>query len=92
MPGLISTGFSREFSREMMGRSCRPSPMPWQKFNPKAPISLSKPMSCALGNALAIFSVLTPGLMSAMAPSIHSRAFLYAVRCGPVALPTLNVR
>ena len=37
--------------------------------------SLSNPISCALGKARAILSVVTPGLMSAMAASIHPRAF-----------------
>ena len=47
-----------------------------QTESPNAAISLSKPISCALGNARAILSVATPGLMSAIASSIHSRAFL----------------
>src|SRR5207237_947766 len=76
MPACSSMGSSNEFSRLMIGRSCRPRPMPWQKFSPNAAISLSKPISGALGKARAILSVVTPGLMSAMASSIHSRAFL----------------
>ena len=59
---------------------------------PKASISLAKPAAWALGSAAATLSVLMPGLSSSIALSIHSRAFLYAVRCGPVARPTLNVR
>src|SRR5438477_3451948 len=76
IPACSSIGSSNELSRLMIGRSCRPRPMPWQKFRPKAAISLSKPISCALGKARALLSVVTPGLMSAMASSIHSRAFL----------------
>src|SRR5919201_2083969 len=76
IPACSSIGSSNELSRLMIGRSCRPRPMPWQKLRPKAAISLSKPMSCALGNARAILSVVTPGLMRAIASSIHSRAFL----------------
>src|SRR5436853_308712 len=71
MPGTISMGSSNEFRREMMGRSCRPRPMPWQKFSPKAAISLSKPISDAGGKARAMVSVEAPGLMRAMAPSVH---------------------
>ena len=60
----------------MIGRSWRPSPSPWQKLRPNAAISLSNPISCAFGKARAIRSVVTPGLISAIASSIHSRAFL----------------
>src|SRR5262245_38388344 len=79
MPARSSMGSSSEFSREMIGRSWRPSPRPWQKLSPNAAISLSKPISCALGKHFAMRSVETPGLMRAMALSIHSRAFLYAL-------------
>src|SRR5215468_10035254 len=43
---------------------------------PKAAISLSNPMSCAFGKHRAMRSVLTPGLISSIALSIHSRARL----------------
>src|SRR5437667_8671475 len=76
----------------MSGRSCSPRPRPWQKLRPKASISLAKPISFASGKARAILSLVIPGLSSLMARSIHSSASLYAVRCGEVARPTLNVR
>src|SRR5213593_697333 len=90
--GLSSIGSRSEVRRETSGRSCSPRPRPWQKLRPKASISLAKPISFASGKARAILSLVIPGLSSSMARSIHSRAFLYAVRCAEVARPTLNVR
>src|SRR5262249_37008817 len=45
-----------------------------------------------LRHTLQTLSVLTPGLISAMASSTHSRAFLYASCWAGVARPTLKVR
>jgi hypothetical protein len=64
----------KEFRRETNGRSCSPSPRPWQKLRPKAAISVSKPISVDFGNIFATLSVVTPGLSIEIAPSIHWRA------------------
>src|SRR5437879_9039506 len=78
MPAFSSIGSLNEVSREISGRSCRPSPSPWQKFRPNASISLANPISFASGKARAILSLDIPGFKSSIALSIHSRAFLYA--------------
>ena len=43
MPSLISTGWSSEFSRLMIGRSWRNSPTLWPNWRPKHSISLDEP-------------------------------------------------
>ena len=48
MPSLISTGWSSELSRLMIGRSWRNSPTPWPNCRPKHSISLANPNSSAL--------------------------------------------
>src|SRR4029453_5326808 len=60
----------------MIGRSWMAQPMPWPNCRPKADISSGKPKSGAFGHTLHTLSVDTPGLISAMALSSHSRAFL----------------
>ena len=76
MPSLISTGWSSELSRLMIGRSWRNSPTLWPNWRPKHSISLSKPNSSAFGQTLATWSVPTPGRISSIDASIHSRARL----------------
>ena len=49
MPSLISTGWSRELRRLMIGRSWRNSPTLWPNWSPKHSISLAKPNSSAFG-------------------------------------------
>ena len=46
------------------------------ELQPNAAISSGKPKSCAFGHTLHTLSVVTPGLISAMALSTHSRARL----------------
>ena len=76
MPSLSSTGCSSELSRLMIGRSWRNRPTLCPNWSPKHSISLSKPKSCALGQTLATWSVVTPGRISSIEASIHSRACL----------------
>ena len=76
MPVLISIGWSSETSREMIGRSCSASPRPWPNCRPKAAISSGKPNSSAFGQTAATLSVDTPGLISSIALSSHSRQSL----------------
>ena len=93
MPSRNSIGCSSEFSREMIGRSCRPSPRPWPNCRPNAAISFANPNSVRRrASSRAIWSVVMPGLTSSIAASIHSRALVYASRCAGVARPTANVR
>src|SRR5262249_42073492 len=82
MPSLISVGCSSDTTREMIGRSCSARPRPWPNCSPKAAISSGKPKSCAFGHTLQTLSVLTPGLISAMALSTHFARFLVGVVLG----------
>ena len=84
MPTWSSTGSFIELSREMIGRSCRPSPRPCANCRPNASISLPKPNSSAFGSSAATSSVPTPARIPSMPRSIHSRACSYAARCGAV--------
>ena len=52
MPSLISTGWSSELSRLMIGRSWRNRPTLWPNWSPKHSISLSKPNSSAFGQTV----------------------------------------
>ncbi len=61
MPTLSSIGSRNDVTREINGRSCKPSPKPWQKFRPNASISLAKPISSAVGSACATSSLPMPG-------------------------------
>ena len=61
MPSWISSGVSSEFSRLMIGRSCRPTPTPWPNCSPNASISSANPNSSACGHTFAIWSVVVPG-------------------------------
>ena len=76
----------------MIGRSWRKRPTLWPNWRPKHSISLSKPKSSAFGQTLATCAVETPGRISSIEASIHSRACLYASRWASFALPTTNVR
>ena len=76
IPSFSSTGCSSELSRLMIGRSWRNSPTLWPNWSPKHSISLSKPNSSAFGQTLATWSVVTPGRISSIDLSIHSRACL----------------
>ena len=67
-------GASSEESLLMMGRSCKARPSPWPNWRPNAVFSSGRPMSCAVGQSLATWSVLTPGLIAVIAASIHSLA------------------
>ena len=86
MPSFSSIGCSSEFSRLMIGRSCRKRPTPWPNWSPKHSISESNPNSSAFGQTDATWSVVTPGFISSIDLSIHSRARLYASRCASEAL------
>ena len=73
MPVLISMGFSRLTTRLMIGRSCRARPSPCPNCNPNAESSSGNPRLSAVGQTFATTSVPTPGLISAIALSSHSR-------------------
>ena len=62
MPSLISSGSTNEFSRVMIGRSCRLTPTPWPNCSPNASISSANPNSSAFGHTAAIWSVDAPRL------------------------------
>ena len=92
MPSSISTGWSSECTREIIGGSYRPTPMPCPNCRPKHVSSSAKPSSFAVGHTAAILSVVIPGRTSAIAASSHSRHRLYASICAGLTPPTLNVR
>ena len=85
MPSFSSTGCSSEFRRLMIGRSWRNRPTLWPNWSPKHSISFANPNSSAFGQTPATWSVPTPGRISSIEASIHSRARLYASRWASVA-------
>src|ERR1700748_2342532 len=82
MPAFSSSGCSSEFSREMIGRSCRPRPRPCANCRPKAASSLSNPKSCARGSVSAPTSDDTPGLTRAERPAHPLARLLVGVDLG----------
>jgi hypothetical protein len=60
----------------MIGRSCRNNPTECPNCRPKHSISLLNPNSSAVGQTFATWSVPTPGRISSIDASIHSRARL----------------
>ena len=92
IPSSSSTGQWKEWTREIIGGSYRPTPIPWPNCRPKQLSSSSKPSSWAVGQTDAISSVVVPGRTSSIAASSHSRHCLYASSCDCEMVPTLNVR
>ncbi len=92
MPSSISTGCSSEWTREIIGGSYSPTPIPCPNWRPKHVSSSGKPSSSAVGQTSAILSVVIPGRTRAIAASSHSRHRLYASSCAGLTPPTLNVR
>ena len=76
----------------MSGRCQFDSPRPWQYCRPNAssPVVEAEPLG---GREVPTTSAeVAPGRISEIAPSMNSRARLYASRCAGLDPPTLRVR
>ena len=92
IPSSSSTGWSSECTREIIGDSYRPTPIPWPNWSPKHVSSSGKPSSSAVGQTSAILSVVMPGRTSVDRGVEPLAALLVRVELRGLTPPTLNVR